>query len=490
MKYESPLIKIDALKENGKISFNVYSANHNAPITLPKADEPEILYYGVDNSLYQLLTEIDVLLPITEENKYDSLISIIKSNSSQLGLEAEADILKTLTGNAESSMYKYSKTISMRKELPDGISEEEDKEAVFEYLLMLRCEIYNMLLFGEFADMSEQSEFISWYEKYGGLLELENVNEKYYEYFEESYKTSKYFSILKAESMSFGNEDDLRARLFEAAALTAVANGNAASVEEIFNIFKNEITIYVSLTPVKKANVFSKMSGNTYSSFDKLSDAYHTIAGGNSNPPSGPSSNDNDRNTIRVNPGIISQGTQSQSQAEKFTDMETAAWAKEAVYALNKKGIVSGRTENTFEPNANITRAEFIKLLVNLKSGVQQGTEQIFSDVKSGTWYYDYVNTAYLNGYTTGHSDGTFGPDDNITRQDMAVLIYRYLSSPQTDIQLMQFSDNEAISDYAKEAVSYLYGKKVISGMGDGTFSPTQNATRAQAAQMIYKIMS
>ena len=238
IKYESPLIKINTFKESGKISFNVYSANYDVPVTLPEAGETEILYYGVDDYLYQILTEIDTVLPASDQNKYNSLINIIKSNRSQLGLSREADILENLGTSSDNSMYEYSKTISMC-ELPSGISTQEDTETAFEYLLMLRNEICNMIIFGEFTDASSSTEFISWYEKYADLLELQSINEEYYKYFEENYKMPEYFSILQSKSMIFGNEDELKARLFETAALTAIAKGNATVVEAVFNTFKS-----------------------------------------------------------------------------------------------------------------------------------------------------------------------------------------------------------------------------------------------------------
>lgn len=496
MKYESPLILIDSSVKSGKISFNVYSANYDSPVILPKDGEEEILYYGIDNSLYTVLAEIDELLPVSDESEYKSLINVIKSNSELLGLSREAGILNSLRKNSEKSMYEYAKTISMNK-LPSGVSTDEEIKEVFEYVLMFRAKICNMLLFGEFTNISVCADFISWYEKYEELIDLENTNKEYYEYFEENYKKSEYFSILQSKSMIFGNEGELKSRLFEAAALTSVANGNAAVVEKVFDVFENEIDTSYHLTDVQKSNVFRKMSGQTYSSFDEFSKDYDEKAKALLNKPSGGSgsSSGSGGNSNRKPAVMFSQTGSDNTQQEEinkehFIDMESAAWAKDAVYTLFKKGIVSGRTENTFEPNANITRAEFIKLLVGSGDGLKQGTEQIFSDVNKDSWYYDYVNTAYFEGYATGYEDGSFAPSDNITRQDMAVLIYRYLGSPETVLDLAQFSDSEEISDYAKTAVSYLYGKNVINGMGDGTFSPKDRATRAEAAQMIYKVIS
>ena len=173
---------------------------------------------------------------------------------------------------------------------------------------------------------------------------------------------------------------------------------------------------------------------------------------------------------------------------EIFTDMDGAAWAKAAVKALYEKGIVSGKTNTEFYPNNAVTRAEFAKLLVMCKNALVKDNTQYFNDVAENSWYFDYVNSAYLINAVKGDDNGNFNPNDKITRQDMAVMIYRAMN--MSDADLPDFTDSDEISDYAVNAVGALYSKGIVSGMGNGSFAPRDFATRAQAAQMIYKLIS
>lgn len=177
-----------------------------------------------------------------------------------------------------------------------------------------------------------------------------------------------------------------------------------------------------------------------------------------------------------------------------FTDMAEASWAEEAVNALAQLGVISGKTEKLFAPNDNITRAEFAKMIVNAFGLYNSEAEtEAFSDTAKSDWYYTYVASAYNNGIISGYDDGRFGANDNITRQDMAVMLYR--AATKTGIILEKinepivFTDNPPISDYALEAVTALQTAGVINGISDTEFAPFDSATRAQAAKMTYELI-
>lgn len=170
----------------------------------------------------------------------------------------------------------------------------------------------------------------------------------------------------------------------------------------------------------------------------------------------------------------------------KFADMAGYAWAENAVYSLVKKGIVNGIGANEFAPQKNITRAEFTKLIFALvgeeKLSASHGT--VFDDVDKNNWYAPYVQRASELGIVTG-SGNLFRPDDYITRQDAAVVIYRTLVSKISFTAKASFTDAGEIFAYAADAVAYLGGCGIINGMGDGSFSPNSTLTRAQAAVLI-----
>ncbi|MCD8390626.1 MAG: S-layer homology domain-containing protein [Firmicutes bacterium] len=178
-----------------------------------------------------------------------------------------------------------------------------------------------------------------------------------------------------------------------------------------------------------------------------------------------------------------------------FSDLDDVSWAQEAIYGLASKNVISGYEDGTFRPNNNITRAEFAKLLVlTFGYGSFTGASANFSDVPTTHWAYDYVAIAYTLGAITGYDADTFGPDDNITREQMATMIYRLVKNYDVTLTLVEdaitFDDDWAISDYARESVTMLQQADVINGMGDGTFAPQDSATRAQAAVMLYKFVN
>lgn len=179
--------------------------------------------------------------------------------------------------------------------------------------------------------------------------------------------------------------------------------------------------------------------------------------------------------------------------AAVFTDLKEAAWAEESILELKKIGVLSGRTETTFEPSAGITREEFIKMIVAAFELTADGFTCSFTDADSGQWYYPYVAAAEKHQITYGDDEGNFGIGRGITREDMAVMLYRVLNSRDIAVtktrEMAEFTDKNNISAYAEEAVSALQQGGVINGMEDGSFAPKKGSTRAEAAKMIYGIM-
>lgn len=171
-----------------------------------------------------------------------------------------------------------------------------------------------------------------------------------------------------------------------------------------------------------------------------------------------------------------------------FTDVPD--WAKDYVNYLVGRGILNGRSTDTFAPNDNVTRAEFVKILA-LASGetIAPVSSTSFSDVPATAWYAPYVEWAYRKGIVTGNSDRNFKPQDNITRQDIAVMIQRYSTVTGRAVPVMvsasAFSDSASISTYARDAVSALQKGSVVSGDVNGNFYPKSCANRAQAAKMV-----
>ena len=172
-----------------------------------------------------------------------------------------------------------------------------------------------------------------------------------------------------------------------------------------------------------------------------------------------------------------------------FTDVPADRWSYPYIKQLYDAGVVSGTSATTFEPTANVTRAQFVTMIAGLAgadvSGYASGP---FDDVQAGSWYAPYVNWAAASGIVSGTSATTFDPAAEISRQDMAVMLYNY--AQQAGVQLKQttvtpFTDESSIAAYALPAVQALHSAGVISGMPDGSFQPQATTTREQACVVL-----
>lgn len=170
-----------------------------------------------------------------------------------------------------------------------------------------------------------------------------------------------------------------------------------------------------------------------------------------------------------------------------FSDVSETYWGFEAINNMHWQGIVLGY-KDMFEPEREITRAEFAALLTRVLS-LKDGTKAKFSDVTPGAWYYQNVSALYENEIIIGDGE-MFYPDEKITRQDMAVMIDRVVKKAEHSLQYNEksFADIGLVSGYAVEAVNNIAAAGLMSGMGDGTFAPNKFATRAEATQIIYRL--
>lgn len=171
-----------------------------------------------------------------------------------------------------------------------------------------------------------------------------------------------------------------------------------------------------------------------------------------------------------------------------FLDVPREHWAAKAVESLAQKNIVSG-FGGLFEPSREITRAEFAKLISSVSDGIANAEKVEFSDVESEKWYFEFIEDASSKGLIMG-SDGFFRPNDNITREDAALIVYRWLSRKgEKFLTKKYFSDRGSISEYARDCVNALAGAGILNGNENGEFKPQNSITRAEAAQLIYSAL-
>lgn len=190
--------------------------------------------------------------------------------------------------------------------------------------------------------------------------------------------------------------------------------------------------------------------------------------------------------------GATTPGTTTQpSTTETFTDLENHAWAKDAIYTLKNKGIISGISDTEFAPANNIKRGDFILILTKMLSVNDTFTEN-FADVPESAYYYNAVGSAKAAGIAQGSGEN-FMPENSITRQDLITLAYRaflakgYITETDDTASLDAFADKGDISDYAGTAMASMVKAGIIQG-SNGNVNPKVFATRAEVAVMCARL--
>lgn len=184
--------------------------------------------------------------------------------------------------------------------------------------------------------------------------------------------------------------------------------------------------------------------------------------------------------------GVLPAGA---AAAEVYQDVPSGHWASDYIARVAEQGLMVGTSDTTFAPEETITRAMFVTILARYaKAETDNNAETAFTDVPAGQYYTGAVAWAAANGIVNGTSAVTFAPNDPVTREQMAALLYRAMrflgnKCPQ-DGKLDAFSDASALSDWAVEGMIWAAGAGLFGGFEDGTLRPQETATRAQAAKV------
>ena len=197
---------------------------------------------------------------------------------------------------------------------------------------------------------------------------------------------------------------------------------------------------------------------------------------------------------VTVQAGFVLEQTATPSPSPKpwenpFPDVKDSEWYIKAVEFVCTNGLMSGYANGRFGPNDTLTRAQFAQIIYNKEGRPATGGSR-FSDVKDGMWYADAVNWAAAEGIVAGIGGGKFAPDRPITRQDLAVMLWRYAGSPKPRKNELDFVDSGKVSGYAWKALCWANENGVVNGKGNGLLDPRGNATRAEAAQMVMKYVN
>lgn len=177
---------------------------------------------------------------------------------------------------------------------------------------------------------------------------------------------------------------------------------------------------------------------------------------------------------------------------EKYSDI-SSHWAKDYIASVIHQGLFAGTSEDEFSPNTNMNRAMFVTVLSRMENIEEVETKTIFTDVPNDTWYSSAVNWAYANNITNGTTANTFSPTNNITREQMAVLLYNYINKFNIEVEFVEeknaFADESSMSNYAKDAVYFMQQGKILNGKNDNNFDPQGLATRAEVATMMSRFL-
>ena len=178
----------------------------------------------------------------------------------------------------------------------------------------------------------------------------------------------------------------------------------------------------------------------------------------------------------------------------EFPDVKEGAWYYDAVKYVTDKGYMAGYSNGRFGPADNLKRQDFVLIIARMAGAnlsKYESKSTAFKDVKKGAYYYSAVIWAVENGIIGGYSSTKFGVGDNVTREQVATILYRCSGSPtvgSVDSTLSKFSDVKSISSYAKMPLAWAVQNKIISGMADGRAAPKEGASRAQIAMIIMRI--
>ena len=176
----------------------------------------------------------------------------------------------------------------------------------------------------------------------------------------------------------------------------------------------------------------------------------------------------------------------------KFNDVSANDWFASAVDYVTGKGMMNGTADNTFSPKANTTRGMVVTVLYRLENQPSTSAAS-FTDVASGAYYANAVAWANANGIVSGYGSGKFGPNDKVTREQLAAILYRYAQYKKYDVSvgedtnILSYNDAQSISSYAIPAIQWACGAGVVTGKSGSKLDPKGNATRAEVAAMLMR---
>lgn len=456
----------------------------NEPVYLSytTADEEGNAEYTFKLAENAVSGEYTVVLGSEQEKK-----PILSYTFDYVGTEEKNNIIKNEINNVKSVEKLKTAFENIKDKLdlyvPDGFKLSESGSK------LIADNVYKKLPYKNIGDFYD-----AYFSNMAAAVINESIDKKAAaEFFEEYLKLKEELcyplvQTLKGDIYScFGNAEsaeDIRKMYNETAVLCGIEQAeDYGTVMEILDKYKGAIPF--SLEQYEKSNkskTAMAIGGKRYADMNELkqavANACNSQSSGGGSVSGGGSSGGKTSQSVSIPPSIMQI-----PKAAPYKDVDTKNYAYDAILYLTEKKIVNGSGDGCFNPNDNITRAEFVKMAVAAFGLYDEECKAEFNDVSESSWAYSYIASAVKSGLVKGMGTGDFGADLNITRQDMAVILANALGIKGENVG---FTDAAEIADYAKSAVGGLYEKGMIKGYEDGSFMPKENAARAEAAVLIY----
>lgn len=321
------------------------------------------------------------------------------------------------------------------------------------------------------------------------------------EFYKKEYATNSVWQTVTADLKGgeYKSEDEFYARLYERFVLAVTQKPDGIdNLKVIFKEFGDEIFgDEKDILNTAKDQAYRATANKKFNSLDELKRAF--IAANNTDSSTGGSTAGSGGggggrlSDTNVQSGTVKNDAPQEMDINVFSDLDGFDWAKEAIVYLAEKKIINGKGDYRFCPSDNVTRKELAKMIGLAFLNKAEYSDVNFSDVSRDDWAYEYIAKTYAAGIIKGYDDGSFRGDDNISRMDAAVMLYRAAENDGVDFSneiINHFADEDEFADYSIDAINKLYNQKYISGVGDNKFAPNDNLSRAEAAKIIYSLIN
>ena len=344
--------------------------------------------------------------------------------------------------------------------------------------------------------------------KYGDILGLDVNNIYGWSMVKDTEYTDYVVKALAGKKFTASDIVTLQKAFDEGCETAAVNCADYLKLERVINSYKDlstelNMSRYNSLHPDDKTAVMRAVADDDYKSKQDFISAFnaqvlkydqYTSNSGRS----GSSGGGGGSSSAKGNFGTVTGAAMKQdagadiSDEASFEDLEGFSWAEDAVYSLKKKGIVLGRGDNRFDPDAPVTRDEFTAMLIRALDIYDPEANADFDDVPESHWCYSYIASAKKSGIINGRSEHIFGPGDGILRYEAAIMTHNAMKVLGYEFEYAadSFTDTKELDESIRNMVGELSMSGVICGVGNGMFEPYSGATRAQTAVIIYRMLA